>query len=743
MQRFLSLVGLLSLVITQAHAQDTTRRRVDSVHTASPDSVHPVSPDSARTLTRVTVTGTKPAIQRQLDKTVVNIDRLITSEGSTVLETMQHLPGVQVTADGEVSINGKSGVNVYIDGKPTHLSAADLAALLSGISASSIQKIEIMTNPPARYDASGTASIINIVRKKNRKPGFNGTVNGSLIQGHYGRYTGGITAGYKDDHINLFFNDTYTYNRTLFGRHVTSDILDANQSLLTEEVSDNPNTTTRRTDRPTAGIDWYASARTTLSLSATGGFGSFDDATISGLDIYDGNKVRTNHEDFTSRRTDHPYNYTTTFQWAQQLDTLGQAVTIDLDYSGFTNHPVQANRGTLYDTSHNFIGETDALLLQYRGLHIYSAQADYTHPFRNGHWEAGLKSSCVRIGNDNSYYDQYPAGNSFDTAQSDYSLYTEQVNAAYFNIQRSWKKWETQAGLRAEAATTIGKDDWKGQNLTRQYRQLFPTLFLQYKPDPRQSFTLRTGRRTERPDYSEMIPFRRPLTPTLFFQGNPNLRPHLSWHEELGWSWNNAFSITAGLDQDHDYMQTLPYLDSNKTTITRRPTNVQAHSWNIDLTWSKKMTPWWSTDITLSFYRNAFSGQAGGYTLTDPGMVSVFGSINNSFRISDRLSAEADWEYNSERRLVTSRFGPYSLLDLGIKQMIWKEKGSISINAHNIFQSEGHNVIDRYEGLYQYSNVYFYTRSVSLNLLYRFGSGKTIRTKTRSSSEEEQNRAGN
>ncbi|GGA98193.1 outer membrane beta-barrel protein [Puia dinghuensis] len=726
MQKLLLLLLVFGLLqaTAQSPIRDTTRK------------------DTARMLKTITITGSKSPIERRLDRTVVNLDQNPAIAGATVLEALQHLPGVQVTPDGQVSINGKAGVNVYIDGKPTYLSAADLAALLSSMAAADIQRIEIMTNPSARYDASGTAGIINIVKKKNHKTGFNGTINGSFIQGYYARYNAGFTGSYKNDKVNLFFSDTYTDNKTLFGRNVTSDIQDINGRLLTKQASANKTITIRRTDRPTAGIDWYASARSTLSLSATGGITTASDATLSGLDETSTQYIPATHENFTSNTHDHPYNYTTTFQWVQQLDTLGRAFTVDLDYSNFTNHPVQTNQGALFDTSHNFLSETGALLTQHRGLHIYSAQADYTRPMKNGRWEGGLKSSYVKINNDNSYYDEVNGVDLFDSAQSDYSLNTEQINAAYATFEHDYKKLEAKAGIRVEQATIIGKDNWKRTTLTQRYFQLFPTLFLNYKPDASNAILLRLGRRTERPDYSEEIPFRRPLTPTLFFQGNPNLRPDLSWHGEGGYTWKNTLTITAGVDIDHDYLRTIPYIDQGDTTITRRPTNVQAQSWNIDLTFTKQLAKGWSADNTLSLFRNSFAGGANGYWNRAPGRVAVYLGISNHFLIDHRLSVELDGEYDGGHQLITSWFGPYYLVNIAVKRTFGKGRGSLTLVAHNLLQSEDHDVIDKYQGLYQYSSVHYYTRYVSLNVQYRFGSGKLTRMTTRSSSQEEQQRAG-
>jgi hypothetical protein len=696
-------------------------------------------------LATVTVKAEVPLIDRQIDKTVVNVAQNLTNEGATVLEVMQKLPGVQVTPDGRISMNGRSGINVLIDGKPTYLSAGDLATLLSGMPASSVQKIEIMTNPSAKYDAAGTGGLINIVKKKTNKAGFNGMVSGSLVDSHYGYGNGDITLNYKNNLYNLFLNDSYTYRKTLFNRDVTSDILNPDQSLLTKEVSNNDNINAEKTNRPTIGLDIYLNPKTTLSLSGTGATGSSDFQTLSTMDIFNGNMVKTNHEDFVSPNTDHPYNYNTTLQLSHQLDTLGKAFIVDLDYADYHNQPTQTNHTTLFDADNNFISETDALLLQQRRLNIYAAKADYTEPLpHKGVLEAGIKSSYVKAVNDNTYYNQAGGLNIPDTSQSDYSVNTESINAAYVNLSHGYQKFKWEAGLRAEQTIAKGTQLLTGQQVDQNYLQLFPTLFMDYKADENNGFNIKMGRRTERADYSEMVPFRRPLTPTLYFEGNPNLKPQLSYHAEINWAFKDAFFITLAYDVDRDYIRTIPYLDSNKITITRRPTNVQgAHSWDLNFAYSKKLYPWWSTDNTLLFYQNAFNGSAGGFSLDNPGILSVYLGLNNSFTLAKTLSAEADYEYNTKREFATSSFGAYSLLSFGLKQQLFAGKGSISLNGHNVLQGEGHNAIDLYSDLNQYSVWHFYTRSATLTFTYRFGSGKTNKSKVSSAAEDERNRAGN
>lgn len=702
-------------------------------------------PDSSKMLQRVTIKANVPLVVHQLDKTVVNIGQNITTEGMTAWEALRKLPGVQVTPDGQITLNGKPGVNVLIDGKTTYLSAGDLQALLDGMQASGIQRIELMSNPSAKYDAAGTAGIINIIRKKNSKAGLNGSVNAGVTQGCYDSYNGGFTLNYKNDRFNLFVNDTYGYNKRFSAGNLNSAISGTDNQPLADQVSYNKSINTARTDRPTVDLDIYLSKRATLTLSGTAGFGSSANDLVSAMDILDSLASKVNHLAYTSNLKDNPFNYTAGVQLLRQLDTAGRSITINADHSEYRNYPLQTTYSTLDDASGNFVSETDNRLVQHRQLDIYAAKADYVQSANHrGNFEAGLKSSYVKADNDNTVYDLYGDMRVLDPSQSDYSVNTENINAAYVNLTQSWTKISAEAGLRAEQTVTKGTDLLTGDAIDLNYLQLFPTLFLNDKIDDQNILTLRLGRRTDRPDYHELVPFRRPQSATLFFQGNPNLKPQVSWHGELGWNFLHAFTLTLNGDLYNDYIRTFPFLDSNKTTITRRPTNVQkARSWEIDLNYSKKLLPWWQTDNTAAIYRNAFNGRAAGYSLDNPGIVSLQFNTNNSFKISPVLSAECDFEYDTKRQYVNSTYGAYSDLDLGLKYTTFGGRGSFTLNGNNILQSEDRYAIDRNAGLYQVSNLHFHTRSVSLNFVYRFGSGSAAKTKIDSGSADEQKRAGN
>jgi hypothetical protein len=246
-----------------------------------------------RTLSGVTIKGTAPLVDRQIDRTVVNVGQNINNDGLTALEVMERLPGVQVTADGQVSMAGKAGASVYIDGKPTYLSAADLAAVLSSIPASELQKIEIMSNPSSKYDAAGTGGIINIVKKRNKKAGLNGSVNANYISGFYGKYNGGFTLNYKTERYNLLFNNSYSYYKSYNNRFVASDILNNSNHLVTEQASITNGIDMGRNYRPTLGLDVYLSKKTTLSFNGTAGINTSSSQLFSGMDVLDSTRIKT------------------------------------------------------------------------------------------------------------------------------------------------------------------------------------------------------------------------------------------------------------------------------------------------------------------------------------------------------------------------------------------------------------------------------------------------------------------
>lgn len=697
--------------------------------------------NASKMLGGITVKGQAPMIERQIDKTVVNIENSITGEGSSALEVMQKLPGVQVTQGGDITLNGKTGVTLFIDGKATYLSSADLANLLRGMASSSIQKIEIMTKPSAKFDAAGSGGVINIIKKRNRKEGLNGTVNGGLGWGRYGRYNCGFTTSYKNKGYNLFVNMAYLYNKTLLKTKITSDVFNESH-LLTEQLSENSNIRASNSYTPLLGMEFYLSKRTTLSLSGTSSIQVANNKTSSLLDELDSNKLKTGSLTFVNKVRDKPFNYIASLHLTHQLDTTGKEISLDLDYSKNWNRTNQDISNIFHDAGGSFMDDSNTILNQHRNLYICAAKADYSQPIRgNGRLEAGWKSSYVKADNDDKLYNVIGNAKQFDSSGSNHTINEENINAFYLNINKAYKKLTLQGGLRAEHTWTKGEQLQNGQLIKRNYVQLFPSLFLDYKINKNNGLNLKVARRTDRAVYSQMNPFRRPLSPTLFFQGNPNLKPQLSINTEIVYSWKNALFLTFGYDFFQDYIGTIPYLDTNNVTVTRVPTNIKgARSFNFDIGYSKKVNAWWSTNNNVTIYKQSFQGKTNEFSLDNKGILSYDFNQNNSFILNDKLSAETNFRIISKHRVIGTTYGGYYILNLGLKQKVLKNQGSLSLNVTNILQSEDESSTYEYRNIYQNWRANFYTRAVSLNFTYRFGKGKTSQLRAGQGSEEEQKR---
>jgi len=698
---------------------------------------------TGKELGSVTVRAQPNPVERKLDRTVYNVENSVTSEGSTALEVMQRLPGVQVSGDGSISLAGKQNVNVFIDGKPSNLGDEDLANLLRGMPSGNIQRIEIMSNPSAKYDAAGSGGIINIVRKRTKKEGWNGSVTGGAGQGEYPRYNGAVNLSYKDAGYSLYANMAYLHNKALLGTNIESDVLNPDKSLDNRQLTNTRNVRFTNAYTPAAGIDFNLSNRTTLGFSGVGSIQDQGNTTTSSLQQLDGNLHPTGKTQYINRYSDHPYNYTASSHFSHQLDSTGGEFTVDLDFSDYYNKPGQAISNELYDAGGQFLMDSLNQLNQVRRLNIYSAKVDLSKTLEGGvRFEAGLKSSYVKANSNDHFYDVFGTGEVLNPNQSNHFINKENINAGYINLNKEFRKLTVQAGLRAEHTANHADQLNNGEEIRQNYVKLFPSLFLDYKFDDVNKVNFRIGRRIDRPAYSLMNPFRRPLSATLYFEGNPNLQPQTSTNLELTYSFTDAFYITGGYEIFNDFITTLPFLDSDKVTQTRIPSNVNGtHSYNVEIGYSKRLLGWWTPSYDVDIYRQSSHGSVMGVDVENPGIVSVDFDLNNSFSIAKGLTAEVNYKFAGRRRIVSTTYGGYSVLNLGVKKSVIQGKGTITLNLTNVFQSENETSTYQYGDLYQSWLAHFYSRTVNLNFSYRFGKGKSAKQR-QAGSVEEQRRTG-
>ncbi|HEX2532781.1 MAG TPA: outer membrane beta-barrel protein, partial [Chitinophagaceae bacterium] len=526
--------GYLVLVSAVGHGKTYSEKAI-----LSDEKTHIVLPalllqPMAKDMAAVVVTSRKPFIEQKIDRTVVNVDASVTNAGATALEVLEKSPGVSVDKDGNISLKGKQGVTVMMDGRPAYLSGAELSNYLRSLPASALDQIEIMTNPSSKYDASGNSGIINIKVKKNKQKGFNGNLSATYGQGRYWRSNGSLNLNYRTGKVNLFMNA----NTGMWSGFQRLDIHRKFRSGETGNLTaifDQTSHMLRRNDFHSLklGADVYLTSRTTVGF-VTSGFINPENTTSR-------NVIRLMDADGKVDSVDHAYtrneqrwkNGTFNLNFRHQFDSTGRELTADVDYIRFDSERDQIFNNITRNNSETKLRESSLRGDLPVSILIRSAKMDYTQTVaKDFKFEAGLKTSFVETDNNAGYFQVYGNREEVDYTKTNQFVYTENINAAYLNLNRQFKKFGVQAGLRYEYTRykghQFGNPD-KGDSLfSRNYGNLFPTMFLSYTADKNNQFGLSFGRRIDRPAYQDLNPFLFFLDNYTYEQGNPFLKPQFT-----------------------------------------------------------------------------------------------------------------------------------------------------------------------------------------------------------------------
>ncbi len=437
--------------------------------------------EAVAVLDEVVVKERKPFITQQIDRTVLNIENSITGAGANVLELLAKAPGVMVDDNGTISLRGKASVLIYIDGKPTYLAGNQLMELLRSTPATNIASIEIITNPPAKYDAAGNAGIINIKMKKNQADGFNGNVSGSFTQGFYDKENAGINLNFRQGKLNLFGNYNFS-NWQGFNRLELHRNFHDNGELAAVFDQNNFSTWKGLNHSIRTGLDFSPSDKTTIGVLLTG---TNSDNRGRGHNItflQDGAYQLESIADTRFVSDGYWRNLTANANLKHTFDTLGRELTADLDYALYRQEN-QQRFTTLYTDDNGQTNRPDYSLRSVLpgNIDIYSAKVDYSNPLgKDAKWEAGAKASYVTNDNDARFFNVLENGSETpEASMTNYFVYSEQIMAAYANYSAKWGKTSVQFGLRGEHTNARGDQRTIDSTFHRQYFQLFPIAFLQ------------------------------------------------------------------------------------------------------------------------------------------------------------------------------------------------------------------------------------------------------------------------
>ncbi|HEY2721357.1 MAG TPA: outer membrane beta-barrel protein, partial [Chitinophagaceae bacterium] len=444
----------------------------------------------ASELKGVTVSSKKPIVEVKADRTILNVEGTINSTGNDALELLRKSPGVTVDKDDNISLSGKNGVQVYIDGKPSPLTGTDLSNYLKSLQSSQIESIELITNPSAKYEAAGNAGIINIRLKKNKTFGANGSVNAGWNIGTYAKYNSGVALNYRNKKFNLFgnynYNNSLNQNRLNLYRTSSVDSSFDQRSIMLNKM---------QSHGFKAGVDYYANSKNTFGIMVNGNFSNND------LD----NDSKTNIAYIPSKEIDKllianntsqgyrdNVNFNANYRFA---DTSGHELNVDADYGIYNSKNNQYQPNNTYDATGTNLKQQEIYnTLTPSTIDIYSLKADYEQNFKKGRLGYGGKVSYVTT--DNTFQRFYGTGSSSLEDNNNNFDYKENINAAYVNYNRQFKGIMVQAGLRAENTHSKGHSvgfryDYNSGNdvpidslLDRNYTNLFPSAAITFNKNP-------------------------------------------------------------------------------------------------------------------------------------------------------------------------------------------------------------------------------------------------------------------
>ena len=650
-------------------------------------------------LNEVKVTGQKSTMQMGIDKKIFSVDQSLVSEGGSASDLLQNVPSVQSDIDGNISLRGSAGVSVLIDGKPSLIAGGNIAQILQSIPASSIESVELITNPSAKYDAEGQSGIINIVLKKNKKLGLNGSV--ALTAGNRSNYNASTNLSFQNNKVNLYGNYSYRYgNRNgggfsnIFYKQPIVHTIYANQNTDGESLDKGHNVK--------AGMDYFITDKSVVSLS--GGFNIRDNdrnefLSIDQLDEFQNpvNLSRRNNDNLGSGGS-----YDLNLDFSQKFKKPKEELTFNFSFSEGNNDNYQTYNTDVYNIDGQSVNSFPSIQRNDgSGFNRnYNIQTDYTLPVgKSGKIEAGYRSQ-IRFSENSTYADQ------LDNLSGDYFVNLaltnefnnkDQVHALYINFQNQVKNFGYQFGLRAEDATLdtkLGTYDAFG-NLSYipgkvAYKRLYPSVFLTQKFKGEQQLQLSYSRRVNRPRGWDTNPFLDVSDPLNYRRGNPNLRPEDVHAFELSYSkfWSKVtLTSSVYMRQTNDVIQrvrTDP--DAEGITITTPQNLTRNYSSGIELISRVDVAKSWNFTANVNLYQSKIIGVPAFGVVENSGF-SWNANLTNNIVLPYNITLQLKGDYRAPEVMAQGKRNAMYAIDAGAKYDFKNKKSSLSLNIRDVFNT--------------------------------------------------------
>ncbi|MBA4853851.1 outer membrane beta-barrel family protein [Emticicia sp. BO119] len=682
---------------------------------------------SSQTLDEVEVRAEKSSMEMTLDKRVFNVGKDLANAGGTAVDILTNVPSVSVDIDGNVSLRGSNNVRILVDGKPSGLVSIKGGSGLQQLQGSSIERIEIITNPSARYEAEGMSGIINIILKKERKEGFNGSFD--VITGLPINLGLAANVNYRRKNLNFFVNYTTSYRNTPGRNSLYQEVYKGDSTRITQQNS--THNLKGQNNSARAGIDYFFNENNVLTGSYLWRISKgkrFSDIRyrdyLNSLDNPTGITYRTQDETETEPNSEYAISY------KRKFERKGHELSADVRYlDNWEDSDQYYNQKTVKpDGSASDIPATLQRSLNYETEKQLLFQVDYTQPFaKDGKFELGARSSSRDMTNDFSLTQQANDGTWFPIAgfTNDF-LYEENINAAYGILGNKVNKFSYQVGVRAEwtnVTTTLKKTN---EVNPRKYNNLFPSVHLTYEFPKQNSMQISYSRRIRRPTYNDLSPFSTFSDSRNFWSGNPDLNPEFTDVYELGhikYFENGSISSSLYYRFTDGKIVRIRTLDGAGNSFTRPENLATENSFGYEFTTSLSPYKWWKIDGSFNFFRAIIDGANFDASLKSD-TYSWFTRLTSRFTFWKNTDFQIRGNYEAPQQTPQGRRKAIAVMDLAVSKDILKNNATLTLNVSDVFNSRIYRSITEGVNFYTEGRGQGRLRQVNLTFNYRLHQAK-------------------
>lgn len=694
-----------------------------------------------KSLKEVTVTAQKPFIERKMDKLILNVEGSSISAGSTAMEVLEKAPGVIVDKDDNISMKGKSGVLIMLDGKPTYMSSADVAGMLRNMQSSQIESIELITSPSARYDAAGTSGIINIKTRKSKNMGLNGSLTAGGGYGQTSKYTAGTILNYRNGKYNVFGNYNYGNTGRINALNLNREVTFNN--VLTNFNQDNSWDSRRNSNSFKIGMDYFINKNHTVGVLVNGYANRNNESSLSNTRMLNNSFKMDSTIMVTGRNKQSYQNLAYNFNYKGILDTTGKELTVDLDYSNYNGKLDELRDNYYYDTNGSN-RKAPQFVKNYAPaeIDVKSFKLDYTHPLnKSSKFEAGIKSSWVTT--DNNLFFGRLAGTTWvsDPDVSNHFVYDENIYAGYMNYNTEFKKTGIQMGLRAEQTQSIGNSITKGQKvIDRNYLEFFPSMSLSQKWGKNHQLGLSYSRRINRPAYDDLNPFLYFLDEYTYKKGNEFLKPQFTNSLDLSHTFKGTFTTSVNFSRTTDAMVFVTEQDdaTKKTLATQLNLDTQ-DVLGLNVYAPFRLRKWWNINNNFQVFNTRVkSDLSGGNLKTDQTAITY--NMDHSFTINKSISADAGFQYQSPMQYSIFKMDAQYVMNAGLRKSFMNKKANLRLSLNDVFNTKR----GKFTTTYQNMNLNFTEKGETqigrITFSYNFGKNEIKPARRRSTGLEDESK---